>query len=558
MTVLLFILFNLIFFFFFRGCIVFYKLIRKKNFEIDKISIFNIPLYIFYPISALFVIGNLSVLINFFFPLNSVRIFFIIFLFLTLIINFYEKIKFESYLFLFFSQFIVPGLLSISSYGLKLHFDAIDYHLNFQNWVRESEIVIGLTNLYMGYGWSSIYDYILSNFWIENNFIVLHFVNLLFFVLFYNFLSYNFLFSENFWLRVTALNITIFGFLDNFGINGGANGFLNIQMIGKPDLSVGVLIFICFILFIKDYLNKHYSVNNLMFFASLSLFAFQIKIVSSVLAILLIYYIFKLNSEFSLSYIFGKLKYLLALFFIYLTKNILISGCLIFPISITCIDGLFWTDKNLVKNLSESVSVANNFALRTIENINVWFDAWINHSFNLQVYSNFLISIILIFIFNRLVFHKANFPFEEHKKIYGLYLYTVFLILVFMVTGPTVRYGYGIFLILVSLIGISKSNFKFNIPIQSQKIIFVGLIFITIGLSPRGYSYQQFFENPFIFYRSINSTEEYLNHPALIEEVELELDNSECYIVKTCIKTEKFSNIQTENFYRYKIYFVNE
>ena len=61
------------------------------------------------------------------------------------------------------------------------------------------------------------------------------------------------------------MNLTIFGLLDNFGIGGGANGFLNIQMISKPDLSTGVLFFICFVLFLNDYVKDEYKISNFIF-----------------------------------------------------------------------------------------------------------------------------------------------------------------------------------------------------------------------------------------------------------------------------------------------------
>ena len=78
--------------------------------------------------------------------------------------NLREPVSYKNNIFLISSFLIIPAILSISSYGLKFHFDSIDNHLNFQYWLRESQIVFGLSNLYIAYGWSNIYEYILSNF----------------------------------------------------------------------------------------------------------------------------------------------------------------------------------------------------------------------------------------------------------------------------------------------------------------------------------------------------------------------------------------------------------
>ena len=256
MTILIFVIFNLILLLAFRGLVTIVKILGNKKFVVDKLSVSSIPVFVFFPVLSLFLIGNISVFANFFLPLKKLNLFWVVVLFILLFFNLKEPFQLDNKLFLFISLFIIPSVLSISSYGLKLHYDSIDYHINFQYWIREDKIVLGLSNLYIAYGWSTIYEYILSNFWFKDNFIFLHYVNLIFFTFFYNFVAYNILFSNNNFLKYTSTSIVMYSFLDNFGINGGGNGFLSIQMIGKPDLAVGVLYFVTLTLFLSDFLKQ--------------------------------------------------------------------------------------------------------------------------------------------------------------------------------------------------------------------------------------------------------------------------------------------------------------
>ncbi len=555
MTLITYISFSFILFMFFRGLIVIYKLYNKKNFVVDELKIFNIPLYIFYQVLALFIIGNLTIFLNFFFPLKNLQAFYFALVIVIVFFNSFEKFNFKDPYFLFISLIIVPAILSVSSYGLKLHFDAIDYHLNFQYWIRESKAVFGLSNLYIGYGWSTIYDYILSNFWLADNFIFLHFVNLIFFSLFYSFLIYNLIFSENQFLKIISMNLTIFGLLDNFGIGGGANGFLNIQMISKPDLSTGVLFFICFVLFLNDYVKDEYKISNFIFLSALSLFAFQIKIVSASLVVLLIIYLYKILPIYKLSLVIRKLGLLFLFFLIYLIKNIIISGCIIFPVSFTCFETFYWTDKFTVSSFSSGVS-NGNFALTSFQDINIWFNSWINHAYNFQVFTNFLLSFSIILLFNRVFFVQRS-SISRNKATF-VYTYCLFLIAAFFVTGPTVRYGYGLFIAIIGVISLKRFDYKYKNPSKKLESFYVIFILISVLLTPRIYSYQEFIKSPFELYEPIDSTQEYLQSDSLKNEVDIQFKNSKCFIAVTCIKNKDYQKIKENIINSYSVYYFDE
>jgi len=552
MTILLFIVFSLTLYIFNRGVLVFFKSIFNKTWSIDKLEFYGIPIFIFYPIFSLFIIGNLSVLANFIVPIKELNLIWIIFLIFFALINLKENFLIENRFLFLFTLIIVPAILSISSYGLKFHFDSVDYHLNFQYWIRENKIIFGLSNLYIAYGWSTIYEYILSNFWFGNNFLALHFINITFFTFFYNFIFYNLTFNKDLLLKLISINIVIYSFLDNFGVKGGANGFVNIQMVGKPDEAAGILFFVSFLLLMRDYLKSQFSIKNFLLVSTLSLFAFQIKIVSSYLVIPIIFYLFKLKiknfSKIQLSYFL----YLLSNLVFFVIKNIAISGCLIFPIHQTCINSLKWTDSKTVKYFSKGVREGNNLAVNFSENIFEWFNIWINHAYNYQIYSNLIISILIIWIINKLLLKNVNKNFSQNEIV--AYLFILFLVIAFFLTGPTLRYGFGLFLILISSLTIKEKvpkNIKqFNFLTYTTFILLV----FSIILTPRLYSYKLFINNGLEIASIENNIEEYLNTGSLVNSKERKVEGSTCFIPKTCIKNDRFEFLKYADIKGYKFY----
>ena len=104
---------------------------------------------------------------------------------------------------------IVPFVLSISSYGINIAQDAGLYHLNAQSWIRDEQIHLGLSNIHSRYGYSSIFDYISSNFWMNDNFLLIHFINLSFVVLFFVFICKNLFLKENVFLKNLSIEKNI-------------------------------------------------------------------------------------------------------------------------------------------------------------------------------------------------------------------------------------------------------------------------------------------------------------------------------------------------------------
>ena len=113
-----------------------------------------------------------------------------------------------------------------------------------QAWLRDSNLIIGMVNIFWPFGMSSIYEYLSAILWFDKSFVLLHFLNLIFVQILYQFLFFQSLKSKFNTLKFASIFVLIYSILDNFGFDGGRNGFLYLQGVGKQDTAVGVLFFL--------------------------------------------------------------------------------------------------------------------------------------------------------------------------------------------------------------------------------------------------------------------------------------------------------------------------
>ena len=64
-------------------------------------------------------------------------------------------------------------------------------------------------------------------------------------------------------LKLLSITLALYGIFDNFGIEGGKNGFFDIDSIGKQDTAFGILFFFCN-LFIISQLKNHKNIQILI------------------------------------------------------------------------------------------------------------------------------------------------------------------------------------------------------------------------------------------------------------------------------------------------------
>ena len=307
---------------------------------LDRIQIFNNVFYI-YSLFGFFVIGNISFIGNFFVSLDNLifKLFFLVLIF----VNFYEKFIIKNIKFFLINVLVIPLMLFFSSYSVNLAQDAGLYQLNSQLWIKSSKIIFGLSNLHSRYGYSSISEYIGANFWLDDNLIILHFVSLIFISFFFTFLINNVYLVDNKFLKFTSLSIIMMGIIDNFGFGGGRNGFIDIDAVMKQDTAFAILFFFGSLSIFNLILTEDFSLLNIIAISLVILFSIQFRIFGFVMVFIFLYYLYLSHSNgILLSDIFKCLSPAFLTLVAWTIKNIIVSGCMIFPVELTCFDSLPW------------------------------------------------------------------------------------------------------------------------------------------------------------------------------------------------------------------------
>ena len=463
-----------------------------KDLNISE-KIFNIKPVILYPILGVVLIGNILVIFNFVFPLNSPFVYGI--LLALLVPNLFQIQKNINFDFINVVYYlIIPGILIFSTFDISFHYDAGYYHLNTQNWLRESNLVMGFVNIFWPFGMLSIYEYISAILWVGNNFVFLHLLNLIFIHFFYLVILDSFIFSKYIEIKNAAIFVILFSLFDNFGLGGGRNGFLYIQGVSKQDISVGVLFFflsLSMLMFIK---YKSISKFELIILPILCLFIFQLKVSGALVFYLyawLFFIVFK-RKEYKFKDLFYTQLPFLFFSIVWLIKNILTTGCLIFPLAISCINSFNWYIPNSTEGLEYVTKQSSLIFDASQYSFDEWLSALLLSDLNRNVIFNFLFSVIALCLIKLLFFSKV-------KNSYNFIIFTasyVFLNLIFLIFfGPIPRYAIGIMITVAALIGLFSGQMKINF----NKNLFIFLTIASTFLIVRLSSYNAFISNSELF-----------------------------------------------------------
>ena len=193
------------------------------------------------------------------------------------------------------------------------------------------------------------------------------------------------------------------------------------------------------ILFLSYYFfkNRISKFGEFYLISSLCVFSFQIKSTSLVLLIMPILIIIFFRKK---NYLFNfKNFFLVLLFSLWIIKNILISGCLIFPLKVTCIDKFYWNSsliesENSVNKVStENEAWAKGWPDRSNIDLNYeqylksnWTNIWIkNHG---KILLKKLTPIMIITVLVSLVFYVVKkYKFNKYQILKNLILFGIFL-----------------------------------------------------------------------------------------------------------------------------------
>ena len=478
-----FIIFNLVFFSI--GQFTTKRLIKSEN--LDGKYIFQTPIFIFYPLIGIIFLSFFIFLVNFIFPIEVIKD--MVHFFGILMILYFLKINLNSNINFFhiFSFFIVPFILAFSTYNIKFNYDAEAYHLATQAWILHSKITFGLSKFFIWHGHSSLYDYLQTVLSFQGNFIYQHYLNLIFFSLLINFIGYHILFNRSKLFFNASIFILFFGILDNFGVGGGSNGFIEIQMVGKPDVAVGVVylissLFLIYNIYISPPTNLEFIF--LLFFLT---YLIQVRVISISLIFLFIPFLLK-NYRTIKPMLFSKF-FVFIIFYnvIWLIKNLINSACLFFPLQQSCLTLLSWNVNDILVGVNKSYSNWV-YAYKFDSNFFTFLNEWLNAGNNWQQAPNLIISLFILAVVRLTVFKKE-------KNVYKyISIYILLILFVTLYFTFHIRYSFGLILLLVSLLSLNLNLRKFFSWFKNSRVIYILLIVISVGI-PRGYSYNYFLNN---------------------------------------------------------------
>ena len=440
------------------------------------------------------VISFTALFFNFFTKLNPlINSLIYLGIFILFIIKSKLKLKKIDLLFLILSTIVTSSLIIFSNVNRP---DAGLYHLPYVSILNESKIIFGISNIHFRFGHTSILQYASA-------------------------INNNYLFREN------GISIPLASIVSFFYIYFLQDLFKVIRKKDKINVSY---IFSLFIIIYISYKITRYSsfgndaVPHLTFFYLISyILKNKFESINLNKVFLISVFIFINKTTLGLVFIipgiifFIKKKLLskdvVRLFFsfpsvfllFWLIKNLIISGCLIFPAKITCVESFSWTNNEQIINVyNESQAWSKGWPDRKNKNINMssfnknfnWIYAWSNK------HLKYILKIIVpyIIILTILTFYIRSFLYVGYKKcneldkrIY-LSIITSFIgVLSFFLIFPIYRYGYSFLITLIVLIFILfVKNIKFSKKVGLFSLIFFfSILFFSLKQIQKIYNNNQ-------------------------------------------------------------------
>ena len=440
--------------------------------------------YVFF--TGLISLSFTSLLLNFFFKLspsfNSI-------IYILVIILFFIKTKFTSKLnkriivFLFISSICTFLLIVYSNVNRP---DAGLYHLPYISLLNENKIILGISNIHSRFAHISVLQYLSA-------------------------LNYNLLFLEN-GISIPLASIVSFFYIYFF------NDIL--RVVTKKDEITYSKIFSLFITIYISYKINRYSgfgndaIAHLSFFYLISYFI-KSNLENIDLRKLTIISVFIFINKPMLGLVFfiplfviitnkdNRIKMLLlttfsfpTLFlFLWLLKNIFISGCMIYPLKMTCIDSLEWTNSSKIaedKMIGSAWSKAwpdrldKKISMSEYNKNFNWIKSWSKTHLKhiIKIVTPFLFIVVLITFYFK--FHSNNTNEDDNKnfrlKINFLIIFCLFGLICFFMIFPIYRYGYSYLITIICLVAIyfNKKKITSIKNINVFKVFFVLCILVII------------------------------------------------------------------------------
>lgn len=436
------------------------------------------------------VLSFAALFLNFFTALNptiNTSVFFIVLAF-----GLFHMIKDKTILKLFYASLLVAGLSTlIITLDNIYRPDASLYHLPYTKIITEDKIIFGASNIHFRFGHTSILQYLNAIFdnliFLENGTIIsAAIIFSVIVLLFYNEIKSNYAKNKIY---------TLFAF---FSLSYILYGYNRYSEFGNDALAHLFFLLIC-LFFLKKNLNKSTRAEELGVISLISIFCFMLK--PTLLLVMLIplyyYFFFFFEKKYFLNLINFFLLFFLLSWFI---KNIVTSGCLIYPVEITCFNQLPWYSSDINYPFSAKIQSLDNEAwakgwpdyrgdIVTQEQYVkkfFWFETWVRGHGLLIIKK---LSIFIFFIFSFLFFLKkipiqiTNIKYLNNlklkQKLLFLLILSFFGILLWFLRFPIFRYGSSYLVIfLITLVCLIATSLR--LENKNNKIFYKYLKFFLI------------------------------------------------------------------------------
>ena len=440
-------------------------------------------------IFGLFIVSIYSYISSNFFPhtllhnliFNLFGLFFFIYYFLI------EKKKNDYYIFV-----LVFLVLFISILAHKAHDDFGYYHFPYTYFLTQFNSVFGLGFYDLGFRTPSSIFYINSLFYLPG---VLFYLFNITAILIFGFSNIILLkniinsFKYGIFDFIFFLSLIIFDFINIF--------FYRISEHGT-DLSSQILILILILdllIIVNYYKTSKNKVGSVLIFISLIISLKAFYILYSVFIFYLFYFLIIKKNFFQLffkNYFYILLSFILI--FLVLITNFQITGCFIYPLSISCFSNFPWAidikDVESVARWYEQWSKAGAGPNFRVENPEIYIDNfnWVKHwffNYFIGKGSDLFIGLIFLFTIIFFIFYskiKKNTPERNYKiilAVLGVLLFEWFY------NHPAFRYGgYSLIVLIFGIpLSIILEKFRAKDKIIMKKCLLVLIITFTIFLT---------------------------------------------------------------------------
>jgi hypothetical protein len=447
----------------------------------------------------------LSLIINFFIPIGKLVGTTILIISFVLFLNLFLKTnkKKQIILYIFYTSVVTLALVLLANVNRP---DAGLYHLPYISLLNENKIILGSTNIHFRFGHISSIQYlsaIYNNYIFTTSIITVPLASVTAIILVYLTEEFFLLFNSKKKLSFIIFLILIFSIFS----------FNRYSSFGN-DAPAHLYYLILIIYFLKIESLKECNLNTFLKIFIITIFLATLKLFLVIIAIIPFFIFLSLKEKKQI--LFNKKIFIFSILgLLWILKNLLVSGCLLYPVQKTCFKNLIYYDAERTK---ETVYVSEAWAkgwsdqkeiILNYEKYNKnfnWVKTWSNKHLKkiiekLTPFLIFIFLIILILKYSKVSTKEADqFEHVSSHRLIELFLINLFFLIFWFLKFPIYRYGMSFISLTIILVSFVICSDK---VLLTNKKIFFSLIII---------GFLSFFsKNAIRIYDNINI--EYFNYP---------------------------------------------